>query len=510
VVIALGSEPPCLNAFIGTTCQSSGFTLDLFLWQVLEGAFEVGPSLDYRPNLISGATVTREPFTVTYHIRPEARWSDGVPVSASDFVFTFQTLVDPSVNHVLQPIYAKIRRVRALDAKTFRVVFHEQVAAWRDLFSALLPRHALAGEDFRTVWREDVDNLRTGRPIGSGPFLLQSFERGRQVTLVRNPRYWGPHRAYLDRIVFRFVPPGDQETHIQALRDRSVDVIYPQVQDPVELASLRGEPGVDIASAPVLRFEHLAFQLRPSGHPALRLRSIRRALAYGIDRDAVVRRLFRTLNASLRPLDSFAFMGNSPHYRRNWGGYTSRPAEARRLLEAAGCRRGPDRIYVCAGERLSLRLATTAGNVLRERTAQILAGQLRQIGVEVLPVYASPGAFFGTILPEGGFDLALYTLFAAPEAGITAETFACDANVTGYCSGRVKRDLTEGERAIDPVRRAALLNRADRRLALDVPALPLYQRPSFLAYRSALRGVVENPSFDFFTWNSEDWWLARG
>ena len=128
------------------------------------------------------------------------------------------------------------------------------MAAWRDLFSAVLPRHALAGEDFQDVWREDVDNPKTGRPIGSGPFLLQSFERGRQVTLVRNPCYWGPHRAYLDRLVFRFVPPGDQATHLQAIRNRSVDVIYPQVQEPVEPRPLRAEPDVAILSAPVLRF----------------------------------------------------------------------------------------------------------------------------------------------------------------------------------------------------------------------------------------------------------------
>ena len=512
VVIAVGSEPPCLNAFVGMLCQASGFTLDLFLWQVLEGAFEVDPSLEPRPNLVSRATVARNPFTVTYHIRPEARWSDGVPVSAADFAFTFRTLVDPKVDHVLRSAYEQIRRIQVVDAKTLRVVFRRQYATWQDLFFAVLPRHALARADFPNVWRDSIDDPRTRRPIGSGPFLVQSFERGRQLTLVRNPRYWGGRTAYLDRIVYRFTPPGDQATQIEALRAGQVDVIYPQVQDPVELSSLRSAPGLESDSAPVLRYEQLSLNLRPTGHPALRDKRIRRALAFGIDRVALVRQLLHPIAPGMRPLDSFVFMTNSRHYEPNWAGYRRRPAEARRLLEAAGCRTGDDGVYVCAGRRLSLRLATTAGNVLRERTVRAMHGQLRTIGVEIVPIYSPGGSFFGSVIPKGVFDLALYSLFAVPQAGITPDLVRCGdvlSNPTGYCSGKVTRDLVQAERSIDPMRRATLLNRADERLAADVPAIPLYQRPSFLAYSSSIRGVVENPSFDFFTWNSEDWWLER-
>jgi ABC-type oligopeptide transport system substrate-binding subunit len=54
------------------------------------------------------------------------------------------------------------------------------------------------------IWSENVENPRTGAPIGNGPFLLKSWERGKEMILVRNPRYWGPHTAYLERIVLRF------------------------------------------------------------------------------------------------------------------------------------------------------------------------------------------------------------------------------------------------------------------------------------------------------------------
>lgn len=91
-----------------------------------------------------------------------------------------------------------------LDAKTFRVELREPFADWRDLYNLVLPRHALAGEDLTKVWVDRIDSPKTGAAIGSGPFLVSRFERGKQLTLVRNPRYWGSHTAYLDRFIFRF------------------------------------------------------------------------------------------------------------------------------------------------------------------------------------------------------------------------------------------------------------------------------------------------------------------
>ncbi len=267
---------------------------------------------------------------------------------------------------------------------------------------------------------------------------------------------------------------------MEALRSSQVDVIYPQVANAPELAALRGERGISVDSAPVLRFEQLSMRLRAPGHPALRKRQVRQALAYGIDRSALVRRLYRSINPNMRALESLVFMTNSPHYRPNWSGYRRRPAHARRLLEAAGCRAGADGIYVCDGERLSLRLATTAGNLVRERTAQFILAQLKTIGVEVRPVYATPDALFSSILPSGDFDLAVYGIFAAPQVGVAPETVRCgDAlnNRTGYCSSRVTRDLVQGERALVPRKRAALLNRADQQLALDVPSNPALPAP---------------------------------
>jgi ABC-type transport system substrate-binding protein len=194
-----GGEPACLNPVISSCAVNT-------LGSVLYGAFAVGPDLSFRPKLVSGVDYTRKPpFTLTYHIRSDARWSDGVPITARDFVFTHQSIRTYATPETDLGHLTRVRRVRVLDAKTVEVVLRSRFAGWRNLFSVVLPRHALAGEDLATVWRDRIDNPTTGQPIGSGPFLVGPWERGKQLTFVRNPRYWGPHPAYLERIVIRFL-----------------------------------------------------------------------------------------------------------------------------------------------------------------------------------------------------------------------------------------------------------------------------------------------------------------
>lgn len=264
VVIGAGIEPACLNWL-----RNCGPFLQLNIEEVLEGAFEIGPR-HIRSNLVRRVDfTTKPPFTLTYHIRPEARWSDGVPISARDFVFThraIRTSVPPSTeNPDLLYHRAKVRSVRALGLKTVRVVLNSRSANWKGLFGFVLPRHALAGADLDEVWRDRIDNPKTGEPIGSGPFLVERWERGKQLTLVRNPAYWGSHPAYLDRIVQRF-GLGDAA---QALREGDLHVVNRR-PDPQTEPDFRRIPGVRHLYAPGRAWEHFEIRIGAGGHPALK------------------------------------------------------------------------------------------------------------------------------------------------------------------------------------------------------------------------------------------------
>ncbi|MBA2641592.1 MAG: peptide ABC transporter substrate-binding protein [Actinobacteria bacterium] len=508
VVFGPISAPRCLNPLV-FTCGDAIPSLFWIIDKVLTPTFTVAPDFTLKPTLVSGVTYTKQPpFTVTYHIRPEARWSDGVPVTGQDFVFTHnairrQLAADPGLG-----IHARVRSIRALDAKTVRVVLRARDAGWRSLFGIVLPRHALVGENLRRIWTDRIDNPKTGRPIGSGPFLVERWERGKQLTLVRNPRYWGPHSSYLDRLVIRFCqactapPPAEV---LAALRQGDVD--FALSRDTGIVPELRRISGTRVLPTPSTGWEHLALRIGPGGHPALRSKLVRRALAYGIDRVAIVRQLFGVIDPRYQPSDSAAFLNTSRYYRPSWSGYRYRPDLARRLLEQAGCRRGGDGIYVCAGERLSLRFLTIAGGRLRERGLELMQSQLRQVGVEVRPAFATGAALFGQIIPRGEFDAVSFVFFVTDHLG--KDVFGCGGpqNFTGYCQRLVTSDLDQADRILAADQQARVLNRADRQIAKDVPVIPLYQVPFVLAYRTTVRNVVPAPNNLF--WNAENWWLER-
>jgi peptide/nickel transport system substrate-binding protein len=508
VVLPYG-EPTCFNPLV-QACHLGVVQYPVHITSlVLAGAFDVGADFTWRPRLVSHVTVRTQPFTLTFHIRPRARWSDGTPVTARDFVFTHQSIVRhlPPDRH---GVHADVLRVVPRGPKTVHVLMRRQVAHWRYLFGTILPRHVLAGEDLGAVWRNGIDDPKTGRPIGSGPFLFSRWERGRQITLARNPGYWD-RRAHIDRLVFRFTS-GGRSGQIPHLLAGNVDFVdAPSSAD--ELATLRRSPRIRVAVGPAPGYDHLLIRLGPGGHPALRNRAVRRALAHAIDREALARALFPGFGRHLQqPHDSVMFLATSPHYRPNWSAYRHRagagPREARRLLESAGCRRGPDGIYACGGNKLSFNLATTTNIAFRRQTVSIIQAQLGRIGIEIVPSFYSDPALFNRLLPTGNFDLLLFAWTLGPEPGGGDRiVWGCDGerNHMGYCNRQVTRNLEQAQRILDRRRQARVVNLADAQIARDVPALPLYQWRFMYAYKRELRGVAWRP----YRLNAEGWWLDR-
>jgi peptide/nickel transport system substrate-binding protein len=145
----------------------------------------------------------------------------------------------------------------------------------------------------------------------------------------------------------------------------------------------------------------------------------------------------------------------------------------------------------------------------RQRTLEILQRQLREIGVDVEPVYVPPAPLFGPggVLERGEFDVMLFSwVFGADPTGLV-DVFGCGAvqNFTGYCQRLVTADLDQADLILDDRQRAQVLNRAGRQIARDVPMVPLYQFVFTGGHSSQVRGFVLSTA-DLF-WNAEDWWI---
>ena len=111
---------------------------------------------------------------------------------SQDVIFTLQTILNPKNDVAGRAGYEDVARARAIDSKTLRLTFKKPYAAWKLLFYGqfgVLPKHALQGKDFNEVWNTNVNSQTTGKPIGSGPFILESYTKGQSMTMVRNPRY---------------------------------------------------------------------------------------------------------------------------------------------------------------------------------------------------------------------------------------------------------------------------------------------------------------------------------
>jgi ABC-type transport system substrate-binding protein len=498
-----GGPDWCLNLILDVDCNA--FWNVVFQTPVIRGAYLFTPQFTYKPDLISKATVKTHPFRVTYHIRGNAKWSDGVQVSGKDWRFTWQTAVNAKYKEHIDPLgWEDIRSIKG-NGKVVTVTFKKNYAPWRTLFSYVLPAHALSGTDMLTVWNDCICNPKKGNaPIGNGPFLLTRFDRGSGITLTRNSRAWHGKRAKLDSIVFRFITNTNSE--IQAIRSGEVDAIYPQPQ--LALADLRGQAGLKVVTHLGLQWEHIEIQQGAKGNPLAKQTWLRQALITGLNRDAAAKALYGTLNPSVKVLNSLTRLTNEPGYSakhfNKWDYSISKVAS---LMNAHSCTKGGDGIYRCGGTKVSFDFASTTGNALRALAFTIMQDQADKAGIELKNAFVPAGTLFGSKLPEHNFDLAMFTYLVQVDPHYVVSIFSCGnaSNYTEYCNRTVTNLLGKSDRELNDKKRITLVNRAGAIMGNDVPMIPLFQRPTYLVYKTSVKGLVDNASSQGPSFNAEAW-----
>jgi len=506
LVFGAEQEPPgwngdldCCNAFWGAFWTNV----------VLQAAYTVMPDFSYKETLISGADVVTKPkFKVTFHILPQAKWNDNVQLTADDFIFTWKTFVNPKWDIVSRNGWDQIASAKKINAKTVSFTYKTPFAGWKDQWSSsILPAHALQGSDFNHVWDNGIVNGKTHKPIASGPFMWGGYTKGQSVTLVRNPNYWGPHKAYLDKIVGKFIT--DTNSEIQAIRGGEVGAIYPQPQ--LALADIAKVNTLAVQSRAGTTLEHMDYQLGAKGGPLESAPWVRQAIAYAVDRQATVKQLFASLNPKLPVLNSLVYVSNAQQYQPHFQQYTYNPGKVAQLMQAHGCTKGGDGIYSCNGQRMSYKFTSTAGNKLRELTFEIFQAQAKKAGIELVSAFAPASIVFGpTVFEAGNFDLFMYAWVGTADPQGWGPIYECGGsdNHKGYCSTKVTKLLQQSDKELDATKRAALVNQADKFMSLGLPALPLYQKPTYFVYTKKLHNVVDNPTNQGPTWNAVDWWLG--
>jgi peptide/nickel transport system substrate-binding protein len=514
--------PPILNTLLADGATAPGQRI---VSNILQNLLTVDEDGDYVPQLAeavpAGEDVREGPLRVTFRLRPEARWSDGRPVTSADVAFTLRTMMAEGNQIASRTGWDQIARVEpgrtaaggaCPPATCFTVAFRGDYAPWRDVFSVsggyyVLPRHVLEGEDFNTVWNE-------GGIVGSGPFTLQSYRPRVRAVLARSPDYWGSEDAgggpFLDRIVVNFLDsPGGA---VNALRQGEAQMAS-LPPDPDLIARADAIDGIDVQAVPSVFFEHVILnaQAEPLTDPA-----VRRALAHAIDREQVVQVLldssFPVLQSILRPFQ----LGYEPVFER----YAYDPERARSLLVAAGWRPGADGILEKGGRALEIPIVVTSGDELRRTTVRLMAEQAARAGIRLTARSETPDRVFGGLLVQGDFVAAMLAVGSGLDPTVTT-SLAGDQiptegngftgqNVYRWSDPAADRLMRLSDRLVDDDARRRALAQVQEIVADQVPLIPLYQQPNAVAYTEALAGVRENPSQAEVFWNSAEWSLGGG
>jgi peptide/nickel transport system substrate-binding protein len=456
--------------------------------------------------LESAEQTSEDPQTVVYKINPNAVWSDGTPVTADDFIYLWKNqngkIRDNDVATTAG--YDRMKSVEGSDnGKSVTVVFREPYADWQDLFTGILPSHYV--EKRPGGWNDGLDKDPEKIP-SAGPFLVKNYTPGQSLTLVRNDKYWGK-KANLDSIVYRFLP--ESTNQLAALQNNEVDMIYPQPQlDLVQ--QVKALPDVTSEINFGLTFEHLDFNFKNEHLADLK---VRQAIATGLNAQDLVARTVGQFSDKAQPLGNRIWLTGQPQYKDNFLDQYGKGdiAGAQRLLEEAGYTKGSDGIYAKGGKKLSVRFTTVAGNKLRETTGELLQAQLKQFGVDLKIANLDSQKFFGETLPNGNFDIAQFAWVGTPftlSSNVDVYRTGGGGNYGQYKSKKVDQLFEQALSEIDPEKSAELGNQIDAQITADMPTIPLYTKPTFLAVRNTFTNIKDNatnegPFFATATWGQK-------
>lgn len=375
-----GPDPQSLDPQIATTTNEAAILRELF-----EGLYRDAADGSPEPGLADRVQTSPDGLVWTFHLRPEV-WSDGVPVTAGDFVYAYHRMLNPKTASSYAYLLYLLKNaqgvnagsappdslgVKALDDADLQLTLEHPASYLPELLKhqAWFPIPAHVVETWGDRWSEP------GHLVGNGAYVLTVWRLGDYARIVKNPRFREAASICFDQVTF--YPTNDLVAAERRVLRGELD-LNNSIQSN-RFARLKANP----ASAPYARTHpylstgYIAFNLRDV--PALRDLRVREAISMAIDRRFITDKLLR---AGQVPTTSFVPHGiagylppNGPHPQPFWADWPleQRQAEARRLMAAAGY--SPDHPL-----RLQLKLADSAGSI---NNAQSIQADLKSIGVKI-------------------------------------------------------------------------------------------------------------------------------
>jgi peptide/nickel transport system substrate-binding protein len=492
-------EPDSLNLMYGNNSATDQVTALLYTFLLrydAEGNFI--PDLAIAVPSRENGGISADGRTIMLHLRHGVAWSDGVPVTAADWLFTYHAVMNPKNNVKSRYGWDQIASASAPDPYTLVVHLKAPSVGALDILTMggtaypPLPAHLLAR-------LPDLNHAAfNSAPLSSGPYELERWNRNESLVFVPNPHYWRG-APKLKELIWKIVP--DANTLADQLRTHEIDV-YANV-DPGVVPSLKDIPGITITHRVIGNWRHLGINLK---NPILADVRIRQAIADGIDWKRINDTVYHGYNQ----------LAVSDIYPGSWAAprlppYTYDPARAGALLGSAGWTRGPDGFLHKGAQTLRLTISATTAAKSNEQSEVVMQAALRALGMDVRIRNYPPSQMFAPDGPlyTGTYDLEWSIDTNGPDPDNTASWNSAyipphGANTSWLRDAEVDRLSIAAQQTYERSERRRLYQQEEARLRELVPAVFFYWETSYYGVNTNLRGF-KPAAFLTDTWNAWEW-----
>lgn len=482
LTVWIGDDPGALDPALA----DRRWTADL-LNSLGEGLMRLDSRLIPQPALAERVEVSDDRKEYVFRLR-DVRWSDGRPLTADDFRFAWLRVLRPETRSASAPLFFGIRGaeefhagragpeavgIEVPDPKSLKVILKSPAPDFPSLTCLPpffpLPR-ALADSS------APAPGSGTGGFPSVGPFRLAAWERGRKIVAEKNERYWDANRVHLRKVTFRIVR--DPQERLSLYESGELDQTGVE-----EVATTR----LDLVRSPEAAVFFLVFD--GEAYPPFRNKKIRQAFAYALDRKAYVKAIWKE---GAEPAYGFVppgIPGLLRTFREENGDLfgDGSPDPARRLLQEGMAELGlaslPPPVFAAGGGP-----AKKSAEILRDQWKDLLGVDVR---VETVPEEALRS---GRRPAGAALWLAGWGADSPDAAGFLRLWVSRDSNPSGYSSDLLSGLLESAQGQTDAAARIRILRRAERALAEDMPAAPLFFRRKTWLQKPYVRGIVYLPA----------------
>jgi peptide/nickel transport system substrate-binding protein len=435
---------------------------------------------------------------ITFNLRKNVLWHDGVPMTAADVKFTYETILDPQTGCPYISSYKDIKNIKVIDPYTIRFDYEKPYApALLKFGMGVIPKHLYAGA------KEDIKKSRYARaPVGTGPYKFSRWESGQYIVLEANQEYF-EHVPGIKRYVYRII--ADQAVQLLELVSGDVDsMVLNPYQYFYRSETSRFKERINKYRYLAHSYTYIGYNLKD---PLFEDERVRQALSYAINKKRIIEAVLLGLGESC----TGPFIKGSPYYDEMAAAYEYDPEKATKLLELAGWRdTDNDGILEKEGREFRFILATNQGNQVRQDVATVVQRQWARLGVNAKIQVIAWSSFLDQFINKKNFQATIlgWTMPIDPDAYTVWHSDSKKPgglNFISYSNEKVDELIEAGIRQFDPDERGKIYRQVHRYIAEEAPYTFLFFPYATPAIQKRFKGI--KPELAGIGYNFIDWYV---